>query len=63
VRSNMAYAAGKKVTKITGNGAMAQRSDANSGMGSPRPANSAMAGSDMQDDAGIPDSDNSYAEL
>ena len=48
----MAYAAGKKVTKITGNGAMAQRSDANSGMGSERPANSAMANSDMQDGPG-----------
>ena len=40
------------------------RSDANSGMGSAGPANSALANSDMQDAVGgRPDSDNSYAEL
>jgi len=40
----MAYAAGKGFHQ---GGAVDQRSDANSGMGSPRPANSAMANSDM----------------
>ena len=40
---------------------MDQGSNANSGVGSDCPANSAMANSDM--DGGMPDSDNSYAEL
>lgn len=57
----MAFAAGKGINNR--GGAMDQRSDANSGMGSARPANSAMANSDMQDGTGMPDSDNSYAEL
>ncbi len=42
---------------------MDQRSDAHSGVGSARPANSAMANSDMDKGAGMEDSDNSYAEL
>ena len=45
VRSNIAYAAGKPVSGHVG--AMDQRSDANSAVGSPRPANSAMADSDI----------------
>jgi hypothetical protein len=61
VRSNMAYVAGNRVKKNAG--AMDQGSNANSGMGSPRPANSALANSDMQDHVGMQDSDNSYAEL
>jgi len=57
----MAYAAGNRVKE---GGARDQRSDANSQLGSARPANSAMANSDMQDGPGLPDSnDNSYAEL
>ena len=59
MRSNIAYAAGNR-RKLAGN--MGEGSDANSGMGSPRPANSAMANSDMQDATGM-QSDNSYAEL
>jgi len=64
----LAYAAG--INRITNNnqnpvGAMDQRSDANSGVGSERPANSAMANSDMQDGPGKldGDSDGSYAKL
>ena len=44
VRSNIAYAAGNRHA-----GGMGNRSDANSGVGSARLANSAMANSDMQD--------------
>lgn len=40
--------------------ALDQRSNANSQVGGASAANSAMANSDMQ---GMPDSDNSYAEL
>ena len=57
----MGFAAGKGINNK--GGAMGQGSNANSGMGSARPANSAMANSDMQDGTGMPDSDNSYAEL
>lgn len=57
----MAFAAGNLRGKNAG--AMDQGSNANSGMGSPRPANSALANSDMQDGVGMQDSDNSYAEL
>jgi len=57
VRSNIAYAAGNQHA-----GNVGQRSNANSRMGSDRPANSAMANSDMQDQTGMA-SDNSYAEL
>jgi len=41
---------------------MGKRSDADSEVGSVNPANSALANSDMEN-AGMPDSDNSYAEL
>jgi len=45
-------------------GAVDQGSDANSGVGSDCPANSAMANSDMQDGPGkLDDSDGSYAKL
>ena len=57
MRSNIAYAAGNNHA-----GDVGQRSNANSRMGSDRPANSAMANSDMQDQTGMA-SDNSYAEL
>jgi len=57
VRSNIAYAAGNRHS-----GDMGHRSNANSAGGSARPANSAMANSDMQDQTGMA-SDNSYAEL
>ena len=57
MRSNIAYAAGNRRA-----GDMGHRSDANSAVGSARPANSAMANSDMQDQTGMA-SDNSYAEL
>lgn len=58
--SNVVFAAGKLV-KLKG-GAMGKRSDADSEVGSVNPANSALANSDMEN-AGMPDSDNSYAEL
>ena len=58
MRSNIAYAAGNRRHADD----MGQRSDANSGAGSARLANSAMANSDMQDQTGMA-SDNSYAEL
>jgi len=58
--SNVVFAAGKLV-KLKG-GAMGKRSDADSEVGSVGPANSALANSDMEN-AGMPDSDNSYAEL
>ena len=54
-----AYAAGIDLEHA---GAVDQRSDAHSPMGSARPANSAMGNSDADED-GIEDSDNSYAEL
>ena len=44
MRSNIAYAAGNRHA-----GGMGNRADANSGVGSARLANSAMANSDMQD--------------
>ena len=55
--SNRAYARGNPVVA-----AMDQRSNANSLVGGASAANSALANSDMGDD-GMPDSDNSYAEL
>ncbi len=58
--SNVVFAAGKLV-KLKG-GAMGKRSDAESEVGSFNPANSALANSDIEN-AGMPDSDNSYAEL
>ena len=62
VRSNVAYAAGLPVSGHVG--AMDKRSDANSGQGgSPRPANSAMADSDIGGGNNMEGSDNSYAEL
>jgi len=55
----VALAAGKQVAK----GAyVAERSNANSGMASPRLPNSAMAGSDNDDNEHL-NSDRSYAEL
>jgi hypothetical protein len=58
--SNVVFAAGKLV-KLKG-GAMGKRSDAESEVGSFNQANSALANSDIEN-AGMPDSDNSYAEL
>jgi len=60
VRSNIAYDGNKR---NKGPGAVDLRSDANSGVGSNHPANSALANSDMRDGPGMDDSDNSYAEL
>lgn len=56
--SNVAFAAGR----FREGDAVDKRSDVNSAVGSVAAANSAMANSDM-DAAGMPDSDNSYAEL
>ena len=42
---------------------MDKRSDAHSRVGSAEVANSALANSDMDNAAGMADSDNSYAEL
>jgi len=58
--SNVVFAAGKLV-KLKG-GAMGKRSDAESEVESFNQANSALANSDIEN-AGMPDSDNSYAEL
>lgn len=44
-------------------GTLGKRSDAHSRVGSPEVANSALANSDMDNAAGLGDSDNSYAEL
>jgi len=61
----LAYAAGiNRRTQNNPVGAVDQGSDANSGVGSDCPANSAMANSDMQDGPGkLDDSDGSYAKL